>query len=84
MFTLAPSGSTVIGRSGPNAELMDAITNTAGQVGGILSPIVLSRLVGSFNDWSPPLIVMKGNALSVSQHESGNLQESVTRHCGSE
>ena len=58
MFTLAPSWSTAIGLGGPNAGLMGAVMNTAGQVGGILSPIVLSQLVGRFNDWSLPLIVL--------------------------
>jgi len=40
-----------------NAGLMGSVMNTAGQVGGILSRIVLSRLVGSFNASSLPLIV---------------------------
>jgi MFS family permease len=60
MFTLAPSWSTAIGLGGTNAGLMGAVMNTAGQIGGILSPIVLSRLVGRFNDWSLPLIVLSG------------------------
>jgi len=60
MFTLAPSWSTAIGLGGPNAGLMGAVMNTAGQIGGILSPIVLSRLVGRFHDWSLPLIVLSG------------------------
>ena len=60
MFTLAPSWSTAIGLGGPNAGLMGAVMNTAGQIGGILSPIILSRLVGRFQDWSLPLIVLSG------------------------
>ena len=60
MVTLAPSWSTAIGLGGANAGLMGAVMNTAGQVGGILNPIVLSRLVGRFNDWSLPLIVLSG------------------------
>lgn len=60
MVTLAPSWSTAISLGGPNAGLMGAVMNTAGQVGGIMSPIILSRLVGRFNDWSLPLIVLSG------------------------
>jgi cyanate permease len=32
--------------------------NTSGQVGGILSPIVLALIVERFDNWSLPLLVM--------------------------
>lgn len=60
MFTLAPSWATAISLGGPNAGLMGAVMNTAGQVGGILSPIVLAQLVKHFGDWSLPLYVLAG------------------------
>jgi nitrate/nitrite transporter NarK len=34
--------------------------NTVGQVGGILSPIVLAYLVDLTNDWNIPLMVLAG------------------------
>jgi ACS family glucarate transporter-like MFS transporter len=58
MFTLAPSWSSAIRLGGQNAGLMGAVMNTAGQVGGILSPIVLARLVERYNDWTLPLHVL--------------------------
>jgi MFS family permease len=60
MFTLAPSWSTAIGLGGHNAGLMGAVMNTAGQIGGILSPIVLAQLVARYNNWSLPLHVLSG------------------------
>lgn len=60
MFTLAPSWGTAITLGGKNAGFMGAIMNTAGQVGGILSPIVLAQLVKRFGDWSLPLYVLAG------------------------
>jgi predicted MFS family arabinose efflux permease len=60
MFTLAPSWGTAIAVGGPNAGFMGAIMNTAGQIGGILSPIVLAQLVKRFGDWSLPLYVLAG------------------------
>jgi MFS family permease len=58
MFTLAPSWATAISLGGENAGLMGAVMNTAGQVGGILSPIVLAQLVKRTGDWSLPLYVL--------------------------
>jgi len=60
MFTLAPSWATAISLGGENAGLMGAVMNTAGQVGGILSPIVLALLVKNYGDWSLPLYVLAG------------------------
>ncbi|MEP6961826.1 MAG: MFS transporter [Acidobacteriota bacterium] len=60
MFTLAPSWATAITLGGESAGLMGAVMNTAGQVGGILSPIVLAQLVKHYGDWSLPLYVLAG------------------------
>ena len=43
---------------GTNAAVMGAVMNTAGQVGGILSPIVLAQIVKRTGDWSLPLHVL--------------------------
>src|SRR2546430_1892226 len=45
MFTLAPSWATAIDLGGTHAAVLSATMNTAGQVGGILSPIVLAYIV---------------------------------------
>lgn len=60
MFTLAPSWATAIGLGGQNAALVSATMNTAGQVGGILSPIVLAYIVEASGDWSLPLHILSG------------------------
>jgi nitrate/nitrite transporter NarK len=34
--------------------------NTAGQVGGILSPVVLAYIVDAYGDWNLPLQILAG------------------------
>jgi ACS family glucarate transporter-like MFS transporter len=60
MFTLAPAWATVIELGGGNAAVLGATMNTAGQVGGILSPIVLAYIVDRLGNWSMPLHVLSG------------------------
>lgn len=60
MVTLAPSWATAIALGGENAGLMGAVMNTAGQVGGILCPIVVAYLVQQTGDWSLPIYVLSG------------------------
>jgi MFS transporter, ACS family, glucarate transporter len=60
MFTLAPSWATAIDLGGPHAAVLSAIMNTAGQIGGILSPIVLAYIVDRLGNWSLPLYVLAG------------------------
>ncbi len=60
MVTLAPSWATAIALGGENAGLMGAVMNTAGQVGGILCPIVVAYLVRQYGDWSLPIYVLSG------------------------
>lgn len=60
MFTLAPSWATATGVGGPNAGLMGAVMNTAGQAGGFLSPIVLAYIVDGLGDWNLPLHLLSG------------------------
>jgi ACS family glucarate transporter-like MFS transporter len=60
MVTLAPSWATAIALGGENAGLMGAVMNTAGQVGGILCPIVVAYLVKQYGDWSLPIYVLSG------------------------
>ncbi len=58
MFTLAPAWATAIELGGRNSAVLSATMNTAGQIGGILSPLVLTYLVDRFNNWSLPLHVL--------------------------
>ena len=60
MFSLAPSWSTVIALGGRNTGLFSAVMNTAGQVGGFLSPIILAQSVVRYGDWSLPLKILAG------------------------
>ncbi|MDX2269139.1 MAG: MFS transporter [Bryobacter sp.] len=58
MFTLGAAFSICIELGKENSAVMTATMNTAGQVGGTLSPIVLAYLVEWFNDWNLPLFVL--------------------------
>jgi nitrate/nitrite transporter NarK len=58
MFTLAPSWATSIDLGGAHAAVLSAAMNTAGQIGGILSPIVLAYIVDRTGNWSLPLHVL--------------------------
>ena len=60
MFTLGAAFSLCIDFGKENSAVMTATMNTAGQVGGMLSPIVLAYLVQQFGDWSLPLYLMSG------------------------
>ena len=54
MFTLAPSWATSIGLGGQTAAVLSAAMNTTGQIGGVLSPIVLAYVVERHGDWNLP------------------------------
>ncbi len=58
MFTLGAAFSICIELGKENSAVMTATMNTAGQVGGTLSPIVLAYLVEWYNDWNLPLYLL--------------------------
>ena len=60
MFTLAPAWATAIELGGSNSAVLSATMNTAGQIGGILSPIVLAYIVDRLGNWSMPLQILAG------------------------
>ena len=60
MFTLGASWAACIDIGGKASGVVSAAMNTTGQIGGILSPIVLAVLVERFANWSLPLYVMAG------------------------
>ena len=66
MFTLAASWATAIGLGGRNAAVLSAAMNTSGNIGGVLSPIVLAFLVGRFRNWNLPLDLLSGLYLMAS------------------
>lgn len=60
MFTLAASWATCIDVGGANSGVVSAAMNSIGQVGGVLSPVVLTWLVQRTSTWTPPFYVMGG------------------------
>ena len=60
MFTLASAWAVAIELGGRNSAVLSATMNTAGQVGGILSPLVLAYIVDHFGNWDMPLHVLSG------------------------
>ena len=54
-FCLAAGWGTCLDISGPHAGVVGAVMNTAGQIGGFLSPIVLAYLIRETGDWNTPL-----------------------------
>lgn len=55
MFTLAPAWAVAIELGGRNSAVLSAVMNTAGQVGGILSPVLLAYIVERFGNWNAPI-----------------------------
>ena len=60
MLTLAPAWASAVDVGGRHAGVTAGVMNTVGQVGGILSPLVLAYLVDATNDWNLPLLVLAG------------------------
>jgi MFS family permease len=60
MFTLAPSWASCIDIGGRRSGVLSAAMNTSGNIGGMLSPIVLAYLVRAFSNWAIPLYVLAG------------------------
>ena len=57
-FLLGAAWSTCIDLGGPHAGVVSAAMNTAGQVGGILCPVVFGYLVQHGTGWTWPLCMM--------------------------
>ncbi len=57
-FLLGAAWGTCLDISGPHAGTVTATMNSAGQIGAVLSPIVLSRFLGpSHQDWTTPIVL---------------------------
>jgi len=59
-FLLGAAWSTCIDISGPNAGVVSACMNTAGQVGGMLSPIIVGFVLSQWQNWTIPLYLTGG------------------------
>ena len=60
MFTLAPSWASCIDIGEHRSGVLGAAMNTSGNIGGMLSPVVLAYLVRWFSNWAIPLYVLAG------------------------
>jgi MFS family permease len=60
MFTLGASWSTCLDIGGGHAGVVSAAMNTSGQIGSVLSPLLVAFLLGQLGDWNAPLLVMGG------------------------
>ncbi len=55
MFSLAPSWATCLDVAGEHAGVLSAMMNTSGQIGSLLSPIVVISLARGAGGWDAPL-----------------------------
>ena len=59
-FVLGAAWGAAVDVGGSHAGVVSAFMNTAGQVGGFLSPILLAYVVDEFHDWNIPLLITGG------------------------
>ena len=60
MFMLAAAWGTCIDIGGKHSGVVSAAMNTSGQIGSILSPLMVTYLLDRFGDWNAPLYVIGG------------------------
>lgn len=60
MFTLGASWSLCLDIGGRHAGVVSAAMNTSGQIGSVLSPLMVTFLLKQVGDWNAPLFVMGG------------------------
>jgi len=60
MFTLGAAWGTCIDIGGNHAGVVSAAMNTSGALSSVLSPLVVTWLLGLYKDWNAPLFVMGG------------------------
>ena len=58
MFILGAAWGTCLDIGGNHAGVVSASMNTAGQIGSLLCPILVTFLVEEFNDWNAPLYLI--------------------------
>ena len=57
---LGAAWSTCLDIGGSHAGVVSATMNTSGQIGSVLSPLMVTFLLKRFGDWNLPLFVMGG------------------------
>jgi MFS transporter, ACS family, glucarate transporter len=60
MLTTAPAWGTCIDIGREHSAVVGATMNTAGQIGSIISPLVVAKSVTWFNNWDFPLYLLGG------------------------
>ncbi len=60
MFTLGAAWSTCLDIGGSHAGVVSAAMNTSGQIGSVVSPLLVTYLLKRFGDWNAPLLVLGG------------------------
>lgn len=60
MLSTAPAWGVVVDIGREHSAVVGATMNTAGQIGAVISPIVVAKSVEWFNDWNFPLFLLSG------------------------
>ena len=60
MFALGASWGTCLDVGGDHAGVVSAAMNTSGQIGSVLSPLLVTYLEQRFADWNAPLYLIGG------------------------
>ena len=60
MLSTAPAWGTVLDIGREHSAVVGATMNTAGQIGAVISPILVAKSVEWFNDWNFPLMLLSG------------------------
>jgi MFS family permease len=60
MFTLGAAWATCLDLGGPHVGVVSATMNTAGQIGAIFSPLLVTWILASCGDWNAPVLAMGG------------------------
>ena len=60
MLTTAPAWGVVVDIGREHSAVVGATMNTAGQIGAIISPMVVAKSVTWFNNWNFPLYLLGG------------------------
>ena len=60
MFTLGAAWGTCLDIGGHHAGVVSAAMNTAGQIGSVFSPLMVTFLLARLGDWNAPLLIMGG------------------------
>jgi MFS transporter, ACS family, glucarate transporter len=60
MFTLGAAWGTCLDIGGDHAGVVSAAMNTSGALSSVVSPLMVTWLLGRYGDWNAPLFVMGG------------------------